>query len=205
MPMATSSILAAFPCYKHLTALRNRRRLLIEALLVVVEERPHHVFCCYTTRKPRRSKLLSLLSKLSLTRWENSLQRCLKWGHFVLKIRDYCVQMESKGIPEPYFWSVTRCAGFIFSGTRNKALSLHLIWMSNHSWHFFFVSASNFLKTSYDNAKACAVVETTDVGQNLIDIDSKRDQTSTKPHIIQPEANYNNYNEGELETVLCSH
>jgi hypothetical protein len=33
---------------------------------------------------------------------------------------------------------------------------------------------------SYDNAKACAVVETTDVGQNIINVDQK-------PHQIQPE------------------
>merc|ERR550532_2765233 len=41
-----------------------------------------------------------------------------------------------------------------------------------------YTTASNFLKMSYDNAKACAVVETTDVGSNLIE---------STPHRIQPE------------------
>ena len=43
-----------------------------------------------------------------------------------------------------------------------------------------FFSASNFLKVSYDNAKACAVVETTDVSPNLIDVDQKNRQIPTE-------------------------
>ena len=44
----------------------------------------------------------------------------------------------------------------------------------------FFFPASNFLKVSYDNAKACAVVETTDVSPNLIDVDQKNRQIPTE-------------------------
>ena len=43
-----------------------------------------------------------------------------------------------------------------------------------------FLAASNFLKVSYDNAKACAVVETTDVSPNLIDVDQKNRQIPTE-------------------------
>ena len=43
-----------------------------------------------------------------------------------------------------------------------------------------FFPASNFLKVSYDNAKACAVVETTDVSPNLIDVDQKNRQIPTE-------------------------
>ena len=49
----------------------------------------------------------------------------------------------------------------------------------------FYFAASNFLSMSYDNAKACAVVETTaDVNQNLINVD---DQTAKSNFEIQPE------------------
>ena len=48
-------------------------------------------------------------------------------------------------------------------------------------WSFIgFFPASNFLKVSYDNAKACAVVETTDVSPNLIDVDQKNRQIPTE-------------------------
>ena len=48
-----------------------------------------------------------------------------------------------------------------------------------------YFAASNFLSMSYDNAKACAVVETTaDVNQNLINVD---DQTAKSNFEIQPE------------------
>ena len=40
------------------------------------------------------------------------------------------------------------------------------------NFHLFFIAASNFLKMSYDNAKACAVVETTD--------------TETRSNLIEP-------------------
>ena len=45
---------------------------------------------------------------------------------------------------------------------------------------YCFFPASNFLKVSYDNAKACAVVETTDVSPNLIDVDQKNRQIPTE-------------------------
>ena len=40
------------------------------------------------------------------------------------------------------------------------------------NFHLLFIAASNFLKMSYDNAKACAVVETTD--------------TETRSNLIEP-------------------
>ena len=40
------------------------------------------------------------------------------------------------------------------------------------NFDLFFIAASNFLKMSYDNAKACAVVETTD--------------TETRSNLIEP-------------------
>ena len=44
---------------------------------------------------------------------------------------------------------------------------------------------------SYDNAKACAVVETSDVSQNMINVDQKVTE-------IQPE-NYNTIGEANLQ------
>ena len=72
----------------------------------------------------------------------------------------------------------------------------------------FYFAASNFLKMSYDNAKACAVVETTadNVNQNLISVD---DPTAKANFEIQPEIydDHRNAPEGMRcfsQLILCS-
>ena len=73
-------------------------------------------------------------------------------------------------------------------GTLNEwceCLIIQRVWCK-FKWFFICFAASNFINTSYDNAKACAVVETTDVSQNMINVDQKFE--------IQPEIN-NNYHQ----------
>ena len=66
----------------------------------------------------------------------------------------------------------------------------------------FYFAASNFLKMSYDNAKACAVVETTadNVNQNLINVD---DPTAKANFEIQPEIYDDHRNAPEGMFFLC--
>jgi len=79
-----------------------------------------------------------------------------------------------------------------------EGANFFLLLQKRMTWIAFilYFTASNFLKMSYDNAKACAVVETTsDVGQNIVD-DSRHIQPELNPTTTLTSNNNNNNFQG---------